>query len=39
MGNKEERIRIGQNALNLVKDRYTWDQIGNKLEKVYQNAI
>ena len=36
--NRQERIRIGKNARRLVEERYTWNQIGEKLKEVYKDG-
>ena len=35
---KDERIRIAKNSLELVKEKYTWDVISKKLEEVYKSG-
>lgn len=37
--NKNERIRLGNNARKLAEDMYNWEIIGDKLNKLYLNIL
>ena len=37
--NEQERKRIGANARKLAEEEYDWDNIGEKLDKLYKNIL
>lgn len=39
LANEEDRLRMGTNALQLIHDRFTFDQMMERMEAVYMRAI